>query len=62
MAFNDPDKGEVLIPGVFPRMARFPGRVEFLGATLGEFNQEIYGDFIGLSSDEISKLKDKGVI
>ena len=62
MAINDPDKGEVLIPGVFPKMAKSPGRVKFLGAKLGEFNQEIYGDFIGLSNDEISALKEKGVI
>ena len=62
MAINDPDKGEVLIPGVFPKMAKSPGQVKFLGAKLGEYNQAIYGDFIGLSNDEISRLKDKGVI
>jgi len=62
MAFNDPDKGEVLIPGVFPKMSRFPGRVKFLGAKLGEYNHEIYGGLIGLSNDEISELKEKGVI
>ena len=62
MAVNDPDKGEVLIPGVFPKLAKSPGRVKFLGAKLGEYNQEIYGDFIGLSNDDLSRLKDKGVI
>jgi len=62
MVINDPDKGEVLIPGVFPKMAKSPGQVKFLGAKLGEYNQAIYGDFIGLSNDEISRLKDKGVI
>ena len=62
MPFNDPEKEEVLIPGVFPKMARFPGRVKFLGAKLGEFNEEIYGNVVGLSKDEISSLKDKGVI
>ncbi len=62
MAFNDPEKGEILIPGVFPKMSRFPGRVKFFGAKLGEYNHEIYGGLIGLSNDEISELKDKGVI
>lgn len=62
LPFNDPDKGEVLIPGVFPKMARFPGKVRFLGAKLGEFNREIYGNVLGLSNDEIANLKDKGVI
>ncbi|MCG6909087.1 MAG: CoA transferase [Deltaproteobacteria bacterium] len=62
MAFNDPEKGDILIPGVFPKMLRFPGKVKFLGARLGEHNHEIYGGLIGLSNDEISKLKDNGVI
>ena len=62
MAFSDPEKGEVLVPGVFPKMSRFPGRVNFLGAKLGEYNHEIYSGLIGLSNDEISELKDKGVI
>jgi formyl-CoA transferase len=62
MAFNDPDKGEILIPGVFPKMSRFPGKVKFLGAKLGEYNREIYGGFIGLSKDELVELEDKGVI
>lgn len=62
LAFKDPEKKEILIPGVFPKMTRFPGKVKFLGAKLGEFNEEIYGDLIGLSDDEIAGLKDKGVI
>ena len=48
MEFDDPEKGKILLPGVFPKMVKFPGRVKFLGAKLGEYNQEIYGDFLGL--------------
>ena len=62
MEFDDPEKGKILLPGVFPRMVKAPGRVKFLGAKLGEFNQEIYGDFLGLPQDEIDELKSKGVI
>jgi len=62
MEFNDPDKGKVLVPGVFPKLAKSPGQVKFLGAKLGEYNQEIYSDFIGLSDDDIAGLKDKKII
>ncbi len=62
MVFDDPDKGKVLIPGVFPKLAKAPGRVEFLGAKLGEFNKEIYGDMLGLSDDELNMLGEKGII
>lgn len=62
MAFQDPEKGKVLIPGVFPKLAKAPGRVEFLGARLGEHNREIYGNFLGLSQEEIDDLESKNVI
>jgi len=60
--FQDPNKGKLLIPGVFPKLAKAPGRVEFLGAHLGEHNQEIFGDFLGLSKEEINDLQSKNVI
>jgi crotonobetainyl-CoA:carnitine CoA-transferase CaiB-like acyl-CoA transferase len=62
MPFEDPDKGRVLIPGVFPKLTKSPGRVEFLGVSLGKHNREIYVDFLGLSEEELEDLKSKGVI
>jgi crotonobetainyl-CoA:carnitine CoA-transferase CaiB-like acyl-CoA transferase len=60
--FEDPEKGKILIPGVFPKLKNAPGRVKFLGTRLGENNQDIYEGLLGLSPEEIEKLKDKGVI
>lgn len=62
MAFEDSEKGKVLIPGVFPKLSKSPGRVEFLGARLGEHNREIYGNFLGLSEQDITDLESKKVI
>ena len=62
MEFEDPEKGKILIPGVFPKLKNAPGRVKFLGVKLGEHNQEIYGGMLGLSSEEIEALQQKGVI
>ncbi|MEW6188476.1 MAG: CoA transferase [Thermodesulfobacteriota bacterium] len=60
--FEDPEKGKILIPGVFPKLTKAPGRVEFLGPRLGEYNQEIYETFLGLSPAEIDELEAQGVI
>lgn len=62
LKFTDPDYGKVLIPGIVPKLKNFPGRVNFLGAKLGEYNQEIYRKFLGLTTEEINKLKEKEII
>lgn len=62
LEFIDPDYGKVLIPGIVPKLKNFPGRVKFLGAKLGEYNQEIYRKFLGLTTEEINKLEEREVI
>lgn len=62
MEFEDPEKGKLLIPGIFPKLSKAPGKVNFLGPKLGEHNQEVYGEFLGLSSEEIRDLEKKRVI
>ncbi len=62
LEFIDPDYGKVLIPGIVPKLKNFPGRVKFLGAKLGEYNQEIYRKFLGLTTEEIKKLEEREVI
>ncbi len=62
LEFTDPDYGKVLIPGIVPKLKNFPGRVNFLGAKLGEYNQEIYRKFLGLTTEEINKLEEREII
>lgn len=62
LEFTDPDYGKVLIPGIVPKLKNFPGRVKFLGAKLGEYNQEIYQKFLGLTTEEINKLEEREII
>src|SRR3546814_17616527 len=57
-----PGVGEVTIPGVVPRLTATPGRVASHGPALGEANEEIYRDLLGLDEAEIAELRDKGVI
>ena len=62
LAVEDPEKGKVLVPGVFPKLKNHPGRVKHLGGKLGEHNSEIYEEKLGFTAEEISQLKDEGVI
>ncbi|TDI61293.1 MAG: CoA transferase [Alphaproteobacteria bacterium] len=54
--------GDITIPGVVPKMSASPGKVASLGPRLGESNDRILGDMLGLSDQEMTILRDKGVI
>ncbi len=62
LEIEDPMLGKVLIPGIVPKLKNFPGSIRFLGPGLGEYNQEIYGEFLGLSEEEIKNLEENEVI
>ncbi|MHA1377148.1 MAG: CaiB/BaiF CoA transferase family protein [Candidatus Helarchaeota archaeon] len=63
---DDPEKkGEkrtIKIPGVIVKLSESPGNVWTLAPSLGEHNQEIYGDILGFETDQIIQLKRNGVI
>ena len=60
--FNDPRVGEYAMPNVVPRMTDTPGRIDRLGPSLGEHNDEVWGKRMGLSAGRIAELKKKNVI
>ena len=62
LKWNDYEYGDVLIPGIIPKLTNYPGKIQFLGEKLGEHNQEIYSGFLGLSDEEIKQLGDKNII
>ena len=48
---------------VFPKMSRTQGEVRWTGVTtLGAHNEEIYGELLGLSSEEMNALQEKSII
>lgn len=57
-----PELGEFPMQNVAPRLSATPGHVRHLGPELGEHNNDIYGDLLGLSTDEIDDLRSRGVI
>ncbi len=54
---------ELKMQNVFPKMSRTQGEVRWTGpATLGAHNEEIYGELLGLSNEELTALKNKLII
>ena len=59
---NVPGIGDVTVPAALPLLSATPGEVTSLGPALGDFNDIVYGDWLGLAPDEREKLKSEGVI
>jgi formyl-CoA transferase len=57
-----PELGEFAMHNVVPKLSDTPGRVRRVGPALGEHNEEIYRDLLGLRDDELTSLRDAGVI
>ena len=59
---TDPRAGELAVPNVMPRLSDTPGRVNWLGPTLGEHNADIYQGLLGLDAAELERLRAAGVV
>lgn len=57
-----PGIGPITVPAALPRLSETPGEVKTLGPALGNANNQIYGDELGLSESERAKMKEQGII
>ena len=62
VSVDDPDLGSVKMQNVMFRMSETPGRVRWAGRGIGEDNQTVYGDELGLSAEELESLSEDGVL
>ena len=58
----DPREGRVVVPNVLPKLSETPGELKWLGPDIGQHNDEIYRGRLGLSAEEIERLKGDGII
>jgi len=58
----DEEEGEVVMPGVVPKLTTTPGRITHAGPPLGKHNEEIYGGLLKKSDAEFAALVAEGVI
>jgi CoA:oxalate CoA-transferase len=59
---SHPKVGGIPMPGVPFKLSESPGNVEHLGPELGQHNDEIYRGLLGLSQEQIVRLRAAGVI
>jgi CoA:oxalate CoA-transferase len=57
-----PRLGEVPVVGTPLKFSGSPARVDHLGPNLGQDNERIYGELLGLDAAEMERLKAAGVI
>ena len=62
LKFPHPKLGEIVVPGIVPKLSDTPGTVRHPGPELGQHTTEIYRDLLGLSDDDIARLKAEQVI
>ena len=58
----DDELGAMTVQAPVPRFSGGVGRVEHLGPRLGAHNHEVYGELLGLTTDEIDDLHARGVL
>ena len=60
---QDPIFGELVMPGIVPKLSAPPGEVRHLGRPkLGQDNREVYTRLLGLSEGEVTELESKGIL
>ncbi|MDP6421183.1 MAG: CoA transferase [SAR202 cluster bacterium] len=58
---DHPSTGPYFIPGIAWKMSKTPGRVRWPSPRMGEHNERVFGDLLGMSAEAISGLADDGV-
>jgi crotonobetainyl-CoA:carnitine CoA-transferase CaiB-like acyl-CoA transferase len=54
--------GPLAVQNVIPRLSGTPGGIAWLGASLGEHNQEVFEGLLGKSAAELAQLRAQGVL
>ncbi len=54
--------GDVVVPGVVPRLSATPGRISSLGPPLGNATNEVLTELLGLATDEIRRLRRQRIV
>jgi formyl-CoA transferase len=59
---EDEDLGPIRMSNAFPFLSKTPAKIRHPGQRLGQSNDEVYANELGLSADDIATLKKDGVI
>lgn len=59
---EDPELGDIVMPGVIPKLSATPGSIEWSGPAMGQHNEEVFGGLLGLDDEEIEALRREGTL
>ena len=59
---EQPISGKVKVPGSLFKLSKTPGKIDFHAPFLGENNQDVLSELLGLTEQEIAQLGNEGVI
>ena len=59
---EEPEVGQVVVPGVVPKLSKTPGRITNLGPPLGNATDQVLREVLGLSAGELEQLHKNKVI
>jgi crotonobetainyl-CoA:carnitine CoA-transferase CaiB-like acyl-CoA transferase len=59
---DDPELGPLKMQNVICRLSGTPGRIKWAGRAIGADNEEVYGEWLGLSRERLAELKAQGVV
>ncbi|CAN5260905.1 CoA transferase [soil metagenome] len=58
----DEDLGSIRMQGIVPKLSETPGEIRHAGQRLGQSNDQIYGELLGMSRERMADLHARGVI
>ena len=59
---EDPDIGPFPMQDVVPRLTETPGSVRWTGPKLGQHNDEVFKEALGLSEEDLRGLRERGIV
>ena len=59
---EDPDIGPFPMQNVVPRLTETPGEIRWTGPKLGQHNDEIYGEVLGMGEEDLDAMRERGII
>lgn len=59
---DHPGSGSVPLPGIVVKMSKTPGEIRTPAPRVGQHNDEVYGELLGLSREEIDQLERRKII
>ena len=59
---HHPYEGKLFLPGMVSKMSQTPCQVRFPAPLLGQHNQYVYENLLGLSKEEVEQLASDGII